>query len=219
MFLLRPRKAKLDNPIQSGFVCLDLAKVLFYQGYYQKLKKTFGDRINNLYSDTDCSVCIVKDPENTLWEDMVRTRDHFDFSRITPDHQIFQQFPNIPNLRMENAGKAGLWKVESLDITEAVTLKGKQYSLLYFDGEEDRKCKGLPKAQLKTFPHERYKSVILNKEQVSFKINAIRSFKHKVYNISVDRVCFNCLDIYRVYPDKNNINKSYPLGHYRLSLM
>ncbi|CAG7725795.1 unnamed protein product [Allacma fusca] len=150
---------------------------------------------------------------------MVRTRDHFNFSRIPPNHEIFRQYSDITNLRMENAGKAGLWKVESLDIQDAVTLKGKQYSLLYFNGEEDRKCNGLPKAQLKTFPYERYKAVILNKEHVKFTINSIRSFKHKVYSISVDRVCFNCLKIYRVYPDKNNINKSYPLGHYRLSLM
>ncbi|CAG7719542.1 unnamed protein product, partial [Allacma fusca] len=56
---------------------------------------------------------------------MVRTRDHFDFSRIPPNHEIFRQYSNIPNLRFENAGNAGLWKVESLDIQEAVTLKGK----------------------------------------------------------------------------------------------
>ncbi|CAG7723593.1 unnamed protein product, partial [Allacma fusca] len=187
MVMLRPLTVKLDKPTITGMTVLDLAKVIFYTNYYQRLKSVFQDRITNLYMDTDSSLCIIRDPENTFWEDLVNHRQFFDFSKIPATHEIFKRNNQIPNLRNENKGVSGLWKIESIDIAELVTIKSKQYSILYYNMAEEKKSKGVPMANLKSFSHQQYKEIITQRKQQVFDINMIRSFKHKVYNLTVSK--------------------------------
>ena len=42
----------MDRPSILGVSILELSKVLTYDYYYNVLKKTFGDRIQLLYTDT-----------------------------------------------------------------------------------------------------------------------------------------------------------------------
>ncbi|CAG7817203.1 unnamed protein product, partial [Allacma fusca] len=122
MVMLTPLTVKLDKPTITGMTVLDLAKVIFYTNYYQRLKPIFGDRITNLYVDTDSSLSIIRDPHNAFWNDIVASRQFFDFSKIPTTHGIFQKYNHIPDLRNENKGVSGLWKIESMDIAELVTI-------------------------------------------------------------------------------------------------
>ena len=216
MISLHPLKVRLDSPFQIGQVCLDYSKLIYYQNYYQGLKKVFGDRIKSCYQDTDSVITTIEDPENTFYKDLVKNEHLLDFSKLPPSHPIFQQFSNIPNLRTKNAGKSGIWKIESVDIDELLVLRPKQYSLLYFDNTYTIKSRGVPKATLKSVNHEFLKDVILNNKSESKRSDYIRSYDHRVYQINVDRVSFHTLDVNRVWPDPDNINYSVPYGHYSL---
>ena len=50
------KKITLDRPIQIGVTILEFAKLTMFTYYHNVLKKTFGDRVRLLYTDTDSFV-------------------------------------------------------------------------------------------------------------------------------------------------------------------
>ncbi|CAG7786752.1 unnamed protein product, partial [Allacma fusca] len=141
--MLTPKLVTLNKPIQSGMVVLDLAKVIFFHGYYQQLKVVFPGGISMLYMDTDSAVILVNDPQRTFLQDLAKHKQFFDFSKLPKDHEIFREHEQLLETRVVNAGVSGLWKLESIDVQQITTIKSKQYSILYFDQAEELKCKGV----------------------------------------------------------------------------
>ena len=46
-------KVTLNKPVFIGVAILDLSKLIMYRYFYDTLKKSFNNRINLLYTDTD----------------------------------------------------------------------------------------------------------------------------------------------------------------------
>ncbi|CAG7725429.1 unnamed protein product [Allacma fusca] len=215
--ILKKSKIVLDKPIQVGFTVLDLAKNKFYSAYYDDLKGVFGANISLLYTDTDSCLTVVNEPENILWKLLVENRNLFDFSKIRKSHQIFSLYKHIENLSTYNAGESGKIKIEDLDISQTVTLKSKQYSILTYDGSSEMKAKGLPSNAVKRFcNHETYKDIVESGKERRVDINVIRSKSHNLFQATINKLAFHNLDLYRCYPDENDYNFSLPFGHYSL---
>jgi hypothetical protein len=219
MILLHPKKVIFNKPIYAGFTTLELAKIIYYTGYYQELKSIFGDRITCAYLDTDSGVTLVRDPDNTFFADLVNHKEYFDFSDIPENHDIFKQFSHIKDLRTFNRKKSGLWKIVSIDIAEGIFLKSKQYSLKYFDSTEEQKCKGVPQSALKNCKHKLYKEILKNNLLHRVNVTLIRSLNHRLYKIRVNKIGFHTVDIKRIYPNPADMNISLPFGHYLLQQM
>ena len=56
IFDQKKKKVVLNRPIQLGVSILEFAKLIMFSYYHDILKKTFGPRINLLYTDTDSFV-------------------------------------------------------------------------------------------------------------------------------------------------------------------
>ena len=56
IFEQKKKKVVLNRPIQLGVTILEYAKLIMFSYYHDILKKTFGDRISLLYTDTDSFV-------------------------------------------------------------------------------------------------------------------------------------------------------------------
>jgi len=213
LILLKPKKLEEDKIIQSGFTVLEYAKQIFYEGYYQQLKKVFGERCSMAYMDTDSAVCYVHDPQKTFLEDIINHKDFFDFSKVSSDCDLLAKNPELVNL---NAGVSGKWKIESIDISEAVFLKSKQYALKYFGKSNELKCKGIPSASLRQCSTDTYKAVLEDEKIVRLDMNCIRSLNHKLFNMTVNKIAFHYLDVNRVYYSTEDRNLSLPFFHHKL---
>jgi len=219
IIILVPKKVLFDKPIYSGFAILEFSKLIYYTGYYQQLKKIFGARISCAYLDTDSAVTKIRDPDNTFYSDLVKNKQYFDFSKIPEDHEIFKLYSHIPDLRTFNSGISGIWKIESLDILEVISLRCKNYSIKYFNSKEEQKCTGIPKHSLVNCKHDFYRSVLQNNLLGRVEVRLIRSVNHKLCIILVNKIGFHTIDVKRVYPFPNNPINSLPLGHYMLRYM
>ena len=216
LVMMNPKKIYHNKLIQAGFTVLEHAKRVFYEGYYDKLPQAFGNRLEAAYIDTDGLFGVLTDPNGTFFDDLARNAHLFDWSKLPHDLDIFDKYPHLRGL---NEGQDGLWKLESINISEGVFLKAKQYSVKYFGDDlvlYELKCKGIPGVSLADKTLEDYKDVVLNKKVINVPVRAIRSIDHRLYNITVDKIAFHYLDINRVYPDANNLNYSLPFFHHRL---
>ena len=220
MFLLEPETIKHDKIIQAGFTCLEIAKKIYYEGFHVKLRSVFGDRITNVYNDTDSSVCLIEDNQDTFYKDLVEYKHLFDWSKIPDNAEILKLYPECKGL---NASESGTWKIESYNISEGVFLKSKQYALKYFEENDDDdvemkefdelKCKGIKTVSLKDTTLEDYKRVILDKKVIHLPVKCIRSIGHRLYKLEIEKVAFHYLDTNRVYPNPEDINYSLPFFH------
>ncbi|KAK3928252.1 putative DNA polymerase [Frankliniella fusca] len=77
----------LNRPIFSGSVCLDLAKELMYDFYYNVLKAYYGDRVTCGASDTDSLILSRK--TNDVYQDMLDYMEHLDTSDYPQDHFLY----------------------------------------------------------------------------------------------------------------------------------
>ena len=213
MVLLRPPKIVLSNPIILGATCLDRSKVIFYNSYYGVLKGIFGDDISFNYCDTDSLICSIRDPNKTVLQKHVQFEQHFDFSKISDKCGFFQMFPEDPGLKMRNAGKLGLLKIEAIDVRRGIFLKPKVYILDDREGHEEKRAKGVMKDQMNDVHFNTYEAVCERDEVFYVKAKLIRSFNHNLYNISVRKLGFHSLSMSRAFIAPNT---SLPFGHYML---
>ena len=171
--------------------------------------------------DTDGAYLSVRDPNGTLHADIVKNRHLYDLSKLSPEHDIFKEFAHIKDLRTLNSGVCGKVKLESSSLLSICSLRPKQFSILYFeDGAyevfTDMRLKGACLASRKRqVTHEVYVRTIFNDTYKFFVINhSIRSFNHDLYTVETKRLCFHGLDVYRIYPNPNDVNESYPFGYF-----
>ena len=211
--------------IQCGFTVLDYAKWIFFERIYVDLmKETFpGNRVTLYQVDTDGAYISVRDPHKTFHADIVKNRNKFDLSKLSPDHKIFQEFSHIKDLRTLNSGVCGLWKCETTSILSICSVRPKQFSILYFeDGSyevfTDMRLKGATLASRKRqVTHEIYVKTVFDDTYTFHVVNhSIRSYNHTLYTVQTNKLMFHGLDSYRHYPDPKDINLSYPFGFYAI---
>ena len=132
----------LNKPIYVGMCVLDLSKHLMYDGYYNQLKKEYGERCQLLYTDTD-SLLLEIQTEN-VYEDIGR-------NATSPGRSLYDtsNYPKYhPQYSKKNKKVVGMLKDECAGrlIAEYVGLRPKMYSILEADGRNINKANGVKRS-------------------------------------------------------------------------
>lgn len=196
---------KLNKPLSVGMTILELAKCIMYDHHYNHVMKKYGNSAKLMMTDTDSLLYHIKTED--LYEDMKKDMHLYDFSNYPKDHKLYNT---------TNAKVPGLFKDEtaSKPIVEFVGLRSKMYSLKY-DMVEHKRAKGIQKAVVKNdLKHEQYVNCVLEGKTVMCNMNLIRSKKHNLQIINVNKLGLSGFD------DKRYILNSgidtLAFGHYRI---
>ena len=158
--------------------------------------------------DTDSLVYEIKTED--FYEDIVdNILARFDTSGYIPDRPL----PIDLNKKV-----TGLMKDEvgGKIMTEFVALRSKLYSYKKLDGAEDKKCKGIKKCVAKkTLTFEDYKTCLFNDSAEYTSQLMLRSSKHEVRTIKVNKVALNRDDDKRI--SKKDGISTFARGHKDLS--
>ena len=204
---MNKKEVKLGKPIINGFIVLELSKYLMYDFYYNVLKHRYGDKIKLLFTDTD-SLCVEIETKD-IYNDMQEQKEYYDCSEYPKDHFLYNT---------ENQAVVGKFKDEEKGkiITEFVGLRSKLYSLTVQEKKDEKKvCKGCKTCGIrKELTFNDYKNTLVNKKQVERKINFIKSSKHNVNTIQVNKVVLSALDNKRYLLDGGIT--SYAFNHYKI---
>lgn len=204
---------KLDKPIYVGMTILDLSKTLMYNFHYNIIMKQYNNDYNKvklLFTDTD-SLCYHIET-NDIYKDMKEYYHEYDFSDYPKEHFLFSN---------DNKKVIGKFKCETsgVPITEFVGLRSKMYSFTYCKNNktiEKKTCKGVKKYVIKKDIHfDNYKDALFTEgKEVQFAtMNCIRSKKHKLMSVRINKVGLSMFDTKR-FICENNIN-TYAFGHYK----
>ena len=198
-----------NKPVYLSQAILDLSKIVMYKFHDNYMKPKYGENLKLCYMDTDSLVYSIK-PKDFYPDiaDSVPTR--FNTSSDC-DHPL----PVGMNKKV-----IGLMKDElgGAIMTEFVALRPKLHSFRKLDGAEDKKCKGSKKCIVKkTLTFEGYKNCLLNPtdESVYRSQLMLRSTKHEVHTVEVNKVALNRDDDERI-AKRDGIN-TLAHGHKSLS--
>jgi hypothetical protein len=201
-------EAFFNKPIACAFSVLEISKEILYHTYYEKLMPVYGEqRLTLYYLDTDSLLVSIIDAY--VLDEMHKFKEWFDTSNFDKDH---------PYYSCENKGLYGCLKSETANhaILEYVGLRAKMYSLLC-DTYEKRICKGIKKSVIeRDIRHEQYKQSLFEERLSKHSMTLIRSIKHKLYTIELNKTSLCSYDDKR-YIERNPEAKTYAFGHYKLS--
>ena len=204
---LRKQIVLLNRPIYLGFTCLEFAKHLMYDIYYNTFKNVYRDRIHLCYTDTDSMLLEVRTQD--FYEDLKnKFSDLMDFSNFDGKHFLFDK---------RNAKVVGKMKDEFPKnvIIEFVGLKSKLYSILYDEDKWQNKAKGIKKSVVKRdICHKFYRDCLLNKTIFEATMNKIQSKNHLLSTIQQTKTALQPIDDKR-WLCEDGIN-SLAFGHYLL---
>jgi hypothetical protein len=201
----------LDKPIYVGMSILDLSKTLMYNFHYNTMMKKYSyDDVKLLFTDTD-SLCYHINTED-IYKDMAEKKEEYDFSDYSKEHFLFSN---------DNKKVIGKFKDETngVPISEFVGLRSKMYAFTYCPDnklKEKKTAKGIKKNVIKKDIHfDNYKQAIFNEgKEIQFAtMNCIRSKRHQLMTIRINKIGLSCYDNKR-YVLKDNIN-TLAYGHYR----
>ena len=129
---------RITQPNYLGFQILELAKMSMYFFWYNVVKKSYGERAQLAYEDTDSFIFSLELDQN-LHDELKYgpMSSYLDFSNFPPDHPLYD---------ITKKGKLGLLKSETgaKIIKECVVLKPKMYSIDVLEGDHIARCKGIP---------------------------------------------------------------------------
>jgi hypothetical protein len=206
MVEMAKREIVYDKPVIVGFCVLELSKVHMYDFHYNTIKKRYEDKAKLLFTDTDSLTYLIKTDD--VYEDMKEESDKYDFSDYPKDHPLFSEM---------NKKVIGKFKDEtsSKPISEFCGLRSKMYSIKLGDYEK-KTAKGIAKGTIKRdISHENYKKALFGSTEdmrQSCSFNTIRSKKHTLYTLKIDKVGLCSFDDKRIVLE-NNID-TLALGHY-----
>ena len=125
IFEQQKKKVVLDRPVQIGVTILEYAKLVMFSYYHNVLKKSFGDRVKLLYTDTDSFVIELRTRD--LYADLSvisHTLDTSNFPR--ENHYLSGLFTNDYNSELFYFKS----EVGGDDIVAFIALRAKVYSLI-----------------------------------------------------------------------------------------
>ena len=203
---MNKKEVKLDKPIINGFIILELSKHLMYDFYYNVLKKRYKDKIKLLFTDTD-SLLIEVETED-VYKDMQEQKEYYDCSEYPKDHFLYNT---------DNQAVVGKFKDEEKGeiITEFVGLRSKLYSLKVQGKKEEKKvAKGVKQCIIKkVLKFKDYKNTLDYENQTENKMHFIKSIKHNVSTIEVNKICLSSFDNKRYLLDDGITSLAF--GHYK----
>ncbi|KAG8236630.1 hypothetical protein J437_LFUL016463 [Ladona fulva] len=202
----RKSTIKMNKPIFIGFCVLDLSKTLMYNFHYQTMQPKYGKRLSLLYTDTDSLIYEIKTED--INKDMLENLDDFDTSNYPQDHPCYstQNKKIIGKFKDECDGKL---------MTHFIGLRSKLYSYKMEGGKEKKKAKGITKTVInKALSFNDYVQCLHEKSTEFRKMNVIRSIKHELYTMQMNKVTLNALDDKR-YICEDGIN-TLMWGHYKI---
>ena len=104
----------------------------------------------------------------------------FDFSDYPKQHHLFSDMNKKVIAKMKD-------ETASVPISEFVGLRSKMYSIKY-GSQEKKTAKGISKYVVKQkMRHAKYKSCLLNQTVSVEQVNLIRSSKHQIFSICVNK--------------------------------
>jgi hypothetical protein len=168
-----------------------------------------------VYTDTDSYILEIYC--KSLYSDLkAMSTNFFDFSDYPKSHPLYSD---------QNKKKLGFFKDELFGdiMKEFVGLKTKQYAFNYVPINKRKentvlKCKGIKKSCLKQkFNFDHYKRALFHDKKYFTSFNLIRTKRHNVSSVSVNKLAISNNDNKRVIL-KNKID-TLPYGHYRLKQM
>lgn len=206
LFKKKRTTLNLNRPIAIGFTILDLAKLHMYRMYYDVFKKTYGNNVELVYTDTDSLVLEIKCKD--LYKDFKNKLPNiFDFSNYEKSHFLYDE---------SNKMKIGLLKDETsgIPVREICCLKCKMYSIVF--GNECKKTgKGVKNSVLKDLTHDTYVKTLENDL-------ALRNNQYQILskNYTLNTFCVNKISL-SSFDDKYFRDGDIYLahGHYKLQNM
>jgi hypothetical protein len=204
----------LNKPIFIGGKVLDISKLIMYEFMYDVLIPTFKDKLKLHYMDTDSFILSFQMNNVELENKMMEIITWLDTSEYDKDFQDSPLYKNHP-FNDRNKKTIGKFKSETKgwEINGFVGLRSKMYCIAT-ESEENKKCKGIPKASYKFFNFDTYKNLLLENKKENDKVEQTKivSKKHEIITeVSVKKnLC--------IFDDKNWIHDDKIhmriLGHY-----
>jgi len=199
------QKIVQNKPMYTGFVVLELSKILMYEFHYKHILAKYGaDRARLLFTDTD-SLCYCIETDD-LYKDMTRNIQLYDTSAYPVTHFLY-----CPT----NAKVIGKFKDETNSIPpeEFVGLRSKMYSLKC--NYSKMAVKGVKKSYIKRHvKHSAFVNALCNKSRSTARFKTFKSVNHVVSTVDINKVCLSPFDSKRyILPDGIS---TLAYGHYRL---
>lgn len=217
-------KTEINKPIYLGATICELAKLLMYNFYYRNLVPEFGrENVKLLFTDTD-SLCVLLTSKNE--EDR---KQHYKnlINKKALDCSTYKKEENKEFVELSkingNINEIGTMKCEEGDkiLKEFVGLRSKMYSILFENGDEEIKCKGVNKKAKEELRFKYYKEILFNscdkykKDKLVLikNVDNIRSKQQEIFNYSSKKIALSADDTKRFVLD-DGIN-TLPYGHYK----
>lgn len=208
---LLKNKTVLDKPIYVGMSILDLSKTLMYDFHYNTMMKQYNyNDVKLLFTDTDSLCYYIK--ADDIYNDIKNDKCQYDLSDYPKNHFLYDH---------TNKKVIGKFKDETngIPISEFVGLRSKMYAFTYpqeSETIEKKTCKGIKKYVIeKSIKFQNYKNCIFDESKMKqySSMNTIRSKKHELYSIKINKVGLCSYDNKR-YILNDNIN-TLAFGHYK----
>ena len=161
--------------------------------HYNYIRKKYGDK---LFTDTDSLMYLIQTEDfyQDIGKDIKRKFDTSDYPENHPSGIKTGVNKNvIGKFQDEAAGK---------QITHFVGLRPKLYSCKIEEQGEKRKAKGVKKYVIKnSLSFDDYKECLFTEEEVMKKMNIIKSQKHEIFSMKVNKVALSAIDDKRLISD------------------
>ena len=199
----------MNKPVYLGMCILELSKTIMYEFHYEYIKLKYGEKAKLLFTDTD-SLMYEIETEDFYKDISGDVEKRFDTSDYPENHP--SGIPTGINKKV-----VGMFKDEANGkiIEEFVGLRAKMYSYKMFEGEENKKCKGIKKAVIKeSITHEDYKKCLITQKEQLRKQYILRSYDHEIYGEEINKIALSSQDDKRyILEDGKN---TLAWGHYRI---
>ena len=211
---LKRKSVCLNKPIYAGMCILDLSKLHMFHYHYDVIKAQYGANARLLFTDTDSLCYQIKCDD--FYKDMIADRDTYDLSNYPSDSEFYDP---------TNKKVLGKFKdeTEGCPIIEFVGLRAKMYSLKVHKRastpQEKKTGKGIQRAHLKEkVTHDDYRRCLMSDERKDQQQlagwNTIRSTKHAISTLEINKVGLCCYDNKRWLKDDGIESLCY--GHHRI---
>ena len=191
-----------DKPLYVGTSILDLSKLCMMEFHYDVINKEFENKYDLIYSDTDSLVYNIYTDD--LYEWIKNNKAHFDLSESK--REDLKDDENIKAL--------GKFKDElnSLVMTEFLTLNPKVYSIKYYNNLENteiknkKTLKGVAKVNVKNeISHMNYFNTLYTDKKCIRNVCSIRSFNHELFTYTQNKIALtNFYDKFKMIDGINN---------------
>jgi hypothetical protein len=206
-FHLAKSSDSFEQPIAAGQAVLDLSKVIMLEAFV-KMKTQFGPSFELLMTDTDSF--IFSCDRAALEPGILAAADIMDFSSAPRDSAIYKA-------TCANKGVLGKMKDETAgcEIAEFIGLRPKLYSVLYANGKNTKKAKGVDGRTVKAkISHEDYRAALLGRTDHRVTFTKIGCRNHQLCTQSISKSGLSPLDNKRYVLD-DGVN-TWPHGYHRL---